>query len=161
MPRFVLRFSTSPGFISWAIRHRTDFYISHVEFQLLKTDGDFKAGSTLGSRFPDGVQWREPHENANQRGVIFATADGIDEAAMWVNSNRIGCKYDLLGICGIAGGIEDWHTKGERFCSEIVLEGFEEGPKNFLANRYFKTWQFTPRDFFCLPGIRILSGPHN
>src|SRR5579862_7300790 len=174
--RFILRFSTSSDFISWTIRRRTDFSISHVEFQLLtwptpdevKEYGRVKGSSipapvcpgwTLGSRFPKGVAWRPPQENVGQRNVVTAKFDGIDAAALWVAKNRIGFPYDTRGIFGIAAGVEDWHNKSERFCSETVLEGAEEGPKNFLLNPWAKQWFVTPRDLFISPRVEILSGP--
>jgi hypothetical protein len=163
---FVVRFSTTHDVISWAIRHRTDFFISHVEFQIVRSWIDARgeihpAGSTLGSRFPSGVKWREPIKNIKQRNAIVVARPGTDIAAQWLDANRIGYKYDLRGIFGIASGNRDWHDKKERFCSEAVTEAFEEGPKEQLFNPWAKCWEITPRDVFLARGWTVLSGPKN
>lgn len=157
--RFVVRFSTSPGFISWAIRHRTDFFISHVEFQLVRPWREHEVGDTLGSRYPDGVKWRSASENRDQGNVVIATRRGIDEAAWWLDENRIGYRYDLSAIFGIASGDMDWHERKRRFCSEAVTEGFERGPIEQIFNPWIKMWTVTPRDLLAATGWQIQSGP--
>lgn len=160
---FVVRFSTTSDLISWTIRRRTDFFVSHVEFQVLQDYVDplgklHKAGSTLGSRYPDGVKWREPKENADQKDVVVMTRPKVDEAALWVQANRIGYGYDLPGIFGIASGDRDWHDKNKRFCSEVNTEGFEAVGEN-LFNPWAKIWEITPRDEFLAAGWTVLIGP--
>ena len=146
----LLRLSTDKhSFISAVIRWRTDFECSHAEFWFPKTEW------TLGSRFPDGVQWREPKSTANQRAVILATFDGIGRAAKWVADNRIGYRYDTLGIFGIASA-RDWHNKKERFCSETIAEGAEMVAAP-LINKAMPVSQITPRDLMVPPAPHVIS----
>lgn len=151
----VLRLSTEKrSILSRIIRWRTDSPISHAEFWFPKT------GWTLGSRFPDGVRWRGPESTAKQSNVMLFTFPRIEEAAKWVAENRVGFRYDTLGIFGIATA-KDWHDKNERFCSETVAEGAEHRfpvPELIaahlrlpLVNSIIPVWQVTPRDLMLSP----------
>lgn len=152
MNEIVLRASTTRSFIpSAVIRWRTDFGISHIEFQ--RPDG-----STLGARADGhGVAERPASFNRDQENIILATFDGIERAHDWVLKNRLGFEYDFKGIFGIAFGKADWHDSGARDCSCLVLEGAEEGAKNFLLNRDLRIWQATPRDILASPRVAILQ----
>lgn len=160
---FVARWSTTSDFISWAIRRRTDFFVSHVELQAVKPYRDCRgvlhpAGSTLGSRWPDGVKWRGPKENSEQRDVFTAVRPGIDEAAAWIDTNRVGWPYDLKGCVGIQFGVEDWHNKKQRFCSEVFSEGFER-TGNPILNRFIRLSMVTPRDTLVVDGWKFNQVP--
>lgn len=141
----LLRLSTEKwSALSAVIRWRTDAAISHAEFWFPQT------GWTLGSRFPDGVQWRGPEATAKQSNVLLFSFDGIDRAAKWVAENRVGFRYDTLGIFGIATA-KDWHNKRERFCSETITEGAERTLVLPLLNNTIPMWQVTPRDLMLSP----------
>lgn len=161
----LLRLSTDKhSLISGVIRWRTDFQCSHAEFWFPQT------GWTLGSRFPDGVEWRPPSSTSNQRALILATFEGIGRAAKWVADNRVGYKYDTLGIFGIATA-RDWHNKKERFCSETIAESGEhrfpagafiladipEIVNLPLINKAIPVEQVTPRDLLISPLVKVIS----
>jgi hypothetical protein len=145
-----LRFSTECAPDSALIRWRTDAHISHVEFER-------EDGWTLGARLFGGVALRPPSACRRQYNVIHATFNGILEAYAWTLNNRLGAKYDALGIIGIATA-RDWHNKAGRFCSETILEGAEQ-TGIYLLSRIVKMWQISPRDLILSPLIEILSGP--
>jgi hypothetical protein len=116
--------------ISWLIRWGSDSKHSHVELE--RADG-----WTLGARFSlrgkiarnlgwpnqwlhlDGVQWRRP--DATQSNVVYFTYPGIEQAARWIEQNRLNAPYDLPGIIGIVTA-KGWDESGDAFCSEVAQE---------------------------------------
>ena len=155
----LLRLSTEKwSALSAIIRWRTDADISHAEFWFPKT------GWTLGSRFPDGVRWRGPESTSKQSNVLLFTFNAIDSAAKFVAENRIGYRYDTLGIFGIATA-KDWHGKRERFCSEAIAEAAEYRFSKLVAadlrtplfNEAVPVWQVTPRDLMLSPALQCIS----
>jgi hypothetical protein len=145
-----LRFSTQRAIDSALIRWRSDAHISHVEFER-------EDGWTLGARLFGGVALRPPSACQRQYNVIHATFPGIQAAYDWGLANRLGWKYDALGILGIATA-RDWHNKVGRFCSEFVLESAEE-TGTFLLSQIVKMWQISPRDLVLSSLLGEFSGP--
>lgn len=149
---FVVRFSTTRDPISWVIRRRTDFYVSHVEFELVQPYQNYGRGWTLGSRFPDGVKWRPPEDNKAQRNVVRVVRPGTDEAALWLAANRIGYRYGMPEIFGIAVGDLNWRDTKKRICSEAVTESFEQGANEFWFDPTIPCSCLTPRDVLIVNG---------
>lgn len=150
-----LRFSThrrDP--ISWAIRVRTDWGRSHVEFER-------EDGWTLGARFSvrgklsrtfklpfwkdlDGVQWRPPAQGA-QVNVAKYTFEYIELAVEWMDKNLLGRPYDVLGCAGIILAT-DWHSPYKQFCSAAIQRSAAARGIYFQSRYETAPWQLTPRD---------------
>jgi len=116
--------------VSFLIRWLSDSEHSHIELER-------EDGWTLGARFSlrgkiarwlgspkawldlDGVQWRPP--DAIQTDVLYFTFPGIEGAIDWVEKNRMGAPYDLIGILGIVTA-KGWTDSHDAFCSELAQE---------------------------------------
>ena len=148
-----IRFSTTYWPSSLLIRLRTDSPFSHVEFEM-------SDGGTFGARLDGGVSWR-PKSESSQTGVLRATfgkgRETVGEAVWWASQNRDRWPYDVAGIFGLAFGVQDWHNKKTRFCSELIAEAAEAIGLPLLGK--LQTWQVTPRDVAISPLLTFYEAP--
>jgi len=115
MPCVRVRFVTTDGFISKAIRWVTNSIFSHVEFGTPE-------GTWIGAHTGDGIQERSANYSKATREYVYeipCTQAQQDEHLGRLRA-AIGTKYDNWDIVGLLLHNRKLHTKNADICSQFA-----------------------------------------
>lgn len=141
MPCIRVRFITQRGFVSAAIRYLTGSLFSHVEFGTPQ-------GTWIGAHIGGGIQERPANYCTPSLEYVYeipCTAEEQASGLAWMRS-KIGTKYNVLDIIGLALQIRSLTRAGHDICSQFYAEGMLRifGAKRFLNVDWAWTYRITP-----------------
>lgn len=113
-----VRFIRGKGFISDAIAHLTGSLFSHVEFGTPE-------GTWIGAHIGGGIQERAADYCKPRLEYVYeipCTAKQHKEALAWMRS-RIGTKYNVADIVGLALQVRSLRSPNRYICSQFCCEG--------------------------------------
>lgn len=115
MPCVRVRFVTTDGFVSKAIRWVTNSIFSHVEFGTPE-------GTWIGAHTGDGIQERPANYSTVTRDYVYeipCTQEQQDEHLKRLRA-AIGTKYDNWDIVGLLLHNRKLHTSNAAICSQFA-----------------------------------------
>jgi hypothetical protein len=113
-----VRFITTDGFVSAAIRKVTGSLFSHVEFGTPE-------GRWIGAHIGDGIQERAADYCKPSREFVYEIpcTDAVQVAALnWMRS-KIGTKYNTVDIVGLMLQARSLRSPHNYICSQFCTEG--------------------------------------
>lgn len=115
MPCVKVRFVTTDGFISKAIRWVTNSIFSHVEFGTPE-------GTWIGAHTGDGIQERPANYSTCTREYVYEIPCSKKQQDAHLKRIRaaIGTKYDNWDIVGLLLHNRRFHTSNADICSQFA-----------------------------------------
>ena len=113
-----VRFITTDGFVSTAIRKCTGSLFSHVEFGTPE-------GTWIGAHLGDGIQERPSDYCKPTREYVYeipCSDTQAKEALVWMRS-KIGSKYNTADIFGLMLQARSLQSPQRYICSQFCTEG--------------------------------------
>lgn len=117
-PVIRIRFIATPSIIGWDIRRLTGSLFQHVEFGTPE-------GTWIGAHIGGGIQERPADYCKPTREYVYeipCTAAKQAEALAWMRS-RIGTKYNVRDIVGLALQVRSLRSPNQYICSQFCCEG--------------------------------------
>lgn len=136
-----IRFIRGTGFVSDAIARLTGSLFSHVEFGTPE-------GTWIGAHLRGGVQERPAGYCKPTLEYVYdvpCTNAQLADHLVWMRS-RVGAKYDVSDIVGLAFQVRKLHKLNAYICSEFYALGMLRifGPYRFLNVKEAWAYRITP-----------------